>query len=100
MVWVRPSQYSLISLARRIKQGRDALLAGDLLDALLDLIFFEPIGDLVPLAHYQRLLDVREAVPMCVGRGLFPVHEVDDLPAQTRKLIEQRLLDVAALVKA
>ena len=82
------------------KQWHDALLAGQLLDDLLDLIVFEPIDDLEPLAQHRRHHNLGEALPMGVGRGLLHVREVDDLPAQARKLVEQRLLDVVALVEA
>ena len=74
---------------------------GELLDDLLDLIVFEPgVDDLEPLAQHRRHHDLGEALPMGVGRGLLHVRQVDDLPAQARKLVEQRLLDVVALVEA
>ena len=81
------------------KKWRDALLAGELLDALRDLIVFEPIDDLAPLAQHQRHHDVGEALTMCVGLCLFDFREVDDLPAQARKLVEQRLFYVLAFVQ-
>ena len=72
---------------------------GELLDELLDLIVFEPgVDDLEPLAQHRRHHDLGEALPMGVGRDLIHVREVDDLPAQARKLIEQRLLDMVSLV--
>ena len=52
-----------------------------------------------PLAQHRRHHDLGEALPMGLGRGLFHVHEVDDLPAQARKLVEQRLLDMLAFVQ-
>ena len=74
---------------------------GELLDDLLDLTVFEPgVDDLKPLAQHRRDHDLGEALPMGVGRGLLHVRQVDDLPAQARKLVEQRLLDVVALVEA
>ena len=97
MVWVRPSQYSLISGSTDFKQWRDAVLAGELVDALLDRIVFESIDDLAPLAQHQRHHDVGEALPMCVGPG--SVRSMTP-QAQARELVEQRPLDVVALVEA
>ena len=73
---------------------------GELLDNLLDLIVFEPgVDDLEPLAQHRQHHDLGEAFPMGVGRGLLHVREVDDLPAQARKLVQQRLLYVPAFVQ-
>ena len=73
---------------------------GELLDDLLDLIVFEPgVDDLEPLAQHRQHDDLGEALPMGVGRGLLLVREVDDLPAKPGELVEQRLLDVVALVE-
>ena len=72
---------------------------GELLDNLLDLIVFEPgVDDLEALAQNGQHHDLGEVLPLGGGRGLIHVREVDDLPAQALKLIEQRLLDVVALV--
>ena len=75
------------------------LLAGELLDAFLDLIIFEPIDDLAPLAQHLRQHDVSEALPMGVRRGLLLAHEFDDVPAQAHKLVKQRLLYVHAFIQ-
>ena len=73
---------------------------GELLDDLLDLIVFEPgVDDLEPLAQHRQHHDLGEALPMGVRRHLLLVREVDDLPAQARKLVEQWLLDVVAFIQ-
>ena len=82
------------------KQWPDAILAGELLDTLLDQIAFEPTDDLEPLVQHRHYHDLGEALPMGVGRELLHVREVDDLPAQACKLVDRRLLDAVALVKA
>ena len=52
-----------------------------------------------PLAQHRRHHYLGEAFSIGVGRGLLHVREVDDLPTQARKLVEQRLLDVVAFVQ-
>ena len=65
------------------------------------LILFEPrVDDFESLAQHRRHHDLGEAFPMGVRRDLLHVRQVDNLPAQARKLVEQRLLDVVAFVEA
>ena len=72
---------------------------GELLDHLLHLIVFQPgVDDLELLPQHRQHDHLGEALAEAVARVLLAV-EVDDLPAQACKLIEERLLDVVALVE-
>ena len=73
---------------------------GELLDHFLHLIVFQPgVDDLELLPQHRQHDHLGEALAEAVARVLFAV-EIDDLPLQASKLIEQRLLDVVAFVNS
>ena len=91
------------------KQGKDVAVVcnqaasgkagGDLLDNFFHLIVFQPLVDDLELRP-QNLQDhhLGEALTEAVARMLLAV-EIDDLPLQAIKLVEERLLNVVAFVE-
>ena len=72
---------------------------GELLDHLLHLIVFQPVvDDLELLPQHRQHHHLGKALAEAVARVLLAV-EVDDLPAQAMKLVEEGLLDVVAFVE-
>ena len=73
---------------------------GELLDHFLDLIVFKPgVDDLELLLEHREHYHFGEALAEAVSRLLLLISQIDDLPAEARKLVEERLLDVVALVE-
>ena len=71
-----------------------------MLDDPINLIVGKPgIDDLELLLEYWEHNHISEAVAVAVGRLLLLISQVDDLPAEIRKLIEQRLLNVISFVE-
>ena len=72
---------------------------GELLHDFLNLVIFEPwVDDLELLMEHRQHYDFGEARAVGIGRALRCV-EVDNLPAESRELIEHRLLDVVPFVE-
>lgn len=74
--------------------------ARELLDDFLDLIVFQPRIDHLELrAQHLRQDDFGEVLASGVGGLLLLVSQVDDVPAESVELFEQRQLDVVSLVE-
>ena len=83
-----------------LQQPRARKAGGESFDNFVDLVVLQPgIDNLEPLAQHGQHHHLVEAPTMAVG-GELPVIEVEDLPAKPGELIQQRFLDVVALVHA
>ena len=83
-----------------LQKPRARKAGGELFDDFVDLVVLQPgIDNPQLLAQYGQHHNFGEALTMALGGELLVV-EVEDFPAKPGKLIQERFLDVVALVQA